>query len=319
MTRPRLRVSEIFGIAPIRARLAEARLAIRGDRDTPKTRWDRTSLSQLWRLSGPRIWAGQRPYGRLVPISNLVNHTPTPVEQGWSTRITQVSDFRGDKLTYDSHNGTDFATPVGTQVTAAAPGVVRRISREFNRAGLKIFIDHGDGLGTTSNHLARALVEVGERVVRGQVIALSGYSGIDGFVTFPWGIPHVHWNVWLDGRHVDPFAAPGETPLWITGNEPRPFLGNAAEAAREPLPPSDWDAYAIARGVASCRSPESVREIESHDDLGQRAFAYMFHTNYYPTRFGERPSPYASVHPRRPRLDLPFLAADYDGVAFPPA
>ena len=40
-------------------------------------------------------------------------------------------------------------------------------------------------------------------------------------------------------------------------------------------------------------------------------------TNYFPTRFGVRRSVYAEVHPRRPALDLPFRAADYDGVSFP--
>lgn len=320
MNTSRLRVTEIFGLTPLGERLAEARVTLAGNSDTPRTLWDTSSLRQLVKVPGWRVWAGQRPAGRRVLVSNLVNRTPTPVEAGWSVRVTQVQDFRGGRNTYDSHNGTDFATPIGTPVTAAAPGVVRRISREFNRGGLKIFVDHGDGLATTSNHLGRALVAVGQRVVRGQVIALSGYSGIDGLLTFPWGVPHVHWNVWLDGRHVDPFAQPGETSLWRTGdNAPRPYDGTAAAAETEPLPGSDWDAAAIARGVASCRSAASRREIEACADLGDRGLAYMFHTNYYPTRFGERPSPYHSAHPRRPRLDLPFLAADYDGVAFPPA
>ena len=88
-------------------------------------------------------------------------------------------DFRGRDLTYDSHNGTDFAVPVGTKVLAAAGGEVVRIVSEFNRGGLKIFIDHGGGLMTTSAHLARPLVKVGQIVARGEAIALSG-----GFTRF---------------------------------------------------------------------------------------------------------------------------------------
>ncbi len=76
---------------------------------------------------------------------NLFNRTPTPLEDGWSVRKTQVTDFRGGTLTYDSHNGTDFAVPVGTVVVAPAPGKVLRISSEFNRGGLKVFLDHGRG------------------------------------------------------------------------------------------------------------------------------------------------------------------------------
>jgi hypothetical protein len=52
-----------------------------------------------------------------------------------------VRDFRGGTLTYDSHNGTDFAVPPGTIVVAAAPGRVLRASSEFNRGGLKVFVD----------------------------------------------------------------------------------------------------------------------------------------------------------------------------------
>jgi hypothetical protein len=47
--------------------------------------------------------------------------------------------------------------------------------------------------------------------------------------------------------------------------------------------------------------------------------AVLFHLNYYPTRFRARPTIYAARHPRCPMLDLPFLAADYDGVQFPDA
>ncbi len=317
MEHTRLSIAEIFGLTPLRTRLREAALAFAGDASTPKTRYDRSSLAQLFRIPGWRYWAGQKPFGRRVAISNLFNHTPTPLEDGWSVRVTQVRDFMGGGLTYDSHNATDFAIPIGTTVVAAAPGVVRRVSNEFNRGGLKVFIDHGDGLITTSNHLGRALVSVGERVRRGQPIALSGYSGLDGVATFPWGIPHVHYNVWLNGSYVDPFAPPGGVALWRTGNWPVPYPGDAAEAAAEILPPTEYDEAAMARALFSCRSADSRAEIESYGDLHERAFALMFHMNIYPMRFGERPSIYRQVHQRSPRLDLPFSAEEYDGVHFP--
>lgn len=312
-----LSVGEIFGLRPLRRRLAEAALILRGDPTTPKVRYDRTSLRQMTRVPGWRVWAGQRPSGRRVPISNLFNREQPPPEEGWSVRITRVRDFMGGGLTYDSHNGTDFATPVGTPVVAAAPGVVRRVSSEFNRGGLKVFIDHGDGLITTSNHLGRALVRPGDRVRRGQPIALSAYSGIDGLLTFPWGIPHVHFNVWLDGEYVDPFAAPGEVPLWRGGNWPTPFRGDAAAAEADGAPETDWDHDAVARGLAACRSAASRAEVESYAVPAERAMALLFHLNYYPTRFAERPRLHREAHARRPRLDLPFRAEDYDGVIFP--
>src|SRR5690606_360893 len=89
--------------------------------------------------------------------------------------------------------------------------------------GLKILIDHGHGIVTGSNHMGESLVEVGQVVERGEPIGFSGYSGIDGFLFFPWSAPHVHFNVYLDGVHVDPFARADsdEESLWL-GGEPVP-------------------------------------------------------------------------------------------------
>jgi murein DD-endopeptidase len=228
-------------------------------------------------------------------------------------RKTNVEDFLGTTLTYDSHNATDFAVPPGTQVVAAAPGQVIRVSNEFNRGGLKVFIDHGRGLITTYNHLARALVRVGEIVRRGQPIALSGYSGIDAVLTFPWGAPHVHFNTWLDGEYVDPFARPGEIALWRNGNWPTPHDGSDRDSDFEP---TRWDDDAIERGIRACRSEQARREIRSFANTFERAAALIFHKNYYPSRFDEPVQLYPEPHARTPWLDLPFSREDYDGVCF---
>jgi murein DD-endopeptidase MepM/ murein hydrolase activator NlpD len=281
----RLSVSETFGLAPLPVRAREAWLALRGDARVPATRFGLSSLGILHPALSLRTWFGARRADRRVPISSLFNHTQTPPEAGWSVRRTQVRDFRGGDLTYDSHNGTDFAVPVGTIVVAPAPGVVQRISSEFNRGGLKVFLDHGEGLVTTCNHLGRVLVGVGQVVARGEPIALSGYSGIDALVVFPWSVPHVHFNVWLDGAYVDPFAAAAETPLWLDGNDPRPATAATREHALAP-------------------------------DLDPAAMDALFLHNYYPTRFASRPDFYQRAHPRHPRLTLPFRGADFVGIAF---
>lgn len=305
---------EVFGLSPLPLRAREAVLALRGDGQTPKTHFDRTSLKLLKpRLSLP-LWAGLRARGRLVPIYNLFCRAQPPLELGWSVKVTQARDFLGTQLTYDSHNGTDLAVRPGTTVVAAAPGLVLRVSNEFHRGGLKVFLDHGRGLVTTYNHLARALVRPGDRVGRGETIAISGYSGLDGVVTFPWGTPHVHFNVWLDGLYVDPFAAPGEVPLWRTGNWPTPARSDDRERAFEPTP---WDEDAVERGLAACRHDGARREIAAAPAGFERAAALLFQTNYFPTRFTERPDLYPSKHTREPWLDLPFRADDYDGIWFP--
>jgi murein DD-endopeptidase MepM/ murein hydrolase activator NlpD len=306
--------SETFGLSPLPARLREMLVTFRGAEGVPPSRFDATSLGIFQPRLALETWLGRRRTDRRVPIYNLFNRTPTPITEGWSVRRTQVRDFRGGALTYDSHNGTDFAVPPGTTVVAAAPGRVLRVSSEFNRGGLKVFVDHGDGLVTTSNHLARALVTEGDVVRRGQPIALSGASGIDMVLMFPWNTPHVHFNVWLDGEPVDPFAAPGETALWRRGNDPAPDDGTAIDAGATS---TEWDAARIADGIASCRVGAVRDALGALEPLAVRAMGLLFQMNYYPTRFAGRPRPYATSHARTPRLDLPFAAEDVTGIVFP--
>lgn len=315
---PSLSALEVLGLSPFGQRGREALRALRGDPWTPKTRFGLSSLRILRpRLAVP-LWLGRRARGRLVPIYNLFNHTRPPLEDGWSVRKTRVRDFRGGTLSYDSHNGTDFAVPPGTVVVAAAPGRVLRISSEFDRGGLKVFIDHGGGLVTTSNHLARALVSVGDRVVRGQPVALSGMSGIDGLVTFPWSTPHVHFNVWLGGEYVDPFPYRDardelEPSLWRTAS-PTPHDGRPVDEAVEP---TAWDLAAVDTAIATCRVPAVQAELRALEHWGERAMSTLFQRLYYPTRFPRGPALIAGPCPRTPRLDLPFRAQDFDGVWFP--
>jgi murein DD-endopeptidase len=309
----RIGILETFGLSPLPLRAREAWLALRGDASVPPTRFDVSSLGILKPRLSVETWLGRRRPDRRIPISNLVNHTPTPLEAGWSVRKSQVRDYRGGTLTYDSHNGTDFAVPVGTVVVAPAPAKVLRVSSEFNRGGLKVFLDHGRGLATTCNHLARALVRPGDLVERGAPIALSGYSGIDALVAFPWSVPHVHFNVWLDGAYVDPFAAPGEVSLWRDGNDARSWDGRPEP---EPFEPTIWDLRAVDRTIASCLDASVRAELTAERELGQRAMNTLFYRNYYPTRFSTNEPLYTDSHPRRPWLTLPFRREDFDGLVF---
>jgi murein DD-endopeptidase len=310
MERP-LSVGEIFGLSPLPQRLREAWLSVGGAAGVPPSRFGLSSLRIFQPAISVRTWLGGRRADRRVPIYNLFNRTPTPVAEGWSVRKTQVRDFRGGTLTYDSHNGTDLILPLGTVVVAAAPARVLRISREYDRGGLKIYLDHGGGLCTTSNHLGRALCAVGQVVRRGEPIALSAYSGIDALVAFPWSAPHVHFNVWLDGEPVDPFAAPGETPLWRDGNDPRPSPGLTAE----PYEPTAWDEEGVAAGLAACADPAVRAALEREPDLARRAMDLLFQRNVYPSRFTARPRVIRGPVTRAPRLSLPVRAEDFVGIA----
>ncbi len=310
-----LSMAELFGLTDPVRRVGEAKMALGGDPYTPPSRWGLSSIGIFHPRLSVKTWLGWRPDDRLVPITNFFNRTPTPVDQGWSVKKTQVTDFRGHSLTYDSHNGTDFAIPAATVVTAPAPGIVRRISDEFHRGGLKVVIDHGFGQITTCNHLGRALVGYGDHVVRGQPIALSAYSGIDAIVSFPWSVPHVHFNSWVNGVPVDPFAADDEVSLWRVPNDPKPFRSGEDQEPEE-IEPSSWDEDAIDEVIAGCIDPRCREKLRSINDIDRRAVDTIFMKNYFPTRFEVDAPIYKTQFQRRPLLDLPFSAADYDGVRF---
>jgi len=296
---------------PLGQRLRQAAVALRGAEDVPPSRFDRSSLRMLNpRVSLP-LWRGVPLVPRTVLLTNLFNHRQTPVEQGWSVRRTQVEDFRGRELTYDSHNGTDLSVPRGTLAVAPAPGVVARVYAEYNRGGNKVIIDHGEGLITCSAHLARPLVREGQRLALGQPYALTGYSGIDGLATFPWGVPHIHFNVWHNGMPVDPFSRGGEPSLWV-GDMPRPVPPDAVEPEAEQ---TEYDDARLAEAVATCKTP-SVRTWLTRVSAQRLGPVLVSECCYYPTRFPIREGLQRRTYPRRPRLHLPFCTADFDGVAF---
>lgn len=304
-------LGDTLGLSPFPLRLKQAAVALRGEEDVPPSRFGLSSLSQLHlRISLP-LWSGKAFVEQSVIISNLYNHTQTPVEEGWSVKRTQVKDFRGKKLTYNSHNGTDFAIPIGTTVCTAAAGKVVAVFSEFNRGGLKIFVDHGQGLMTCYAHLAKSLVKVNDELHRGQAIAISGYSGLDGAVTFPFGVPHVHFNVWLNGEPVDPFAHNGQPSLWRGG-----LLPTAADSYEPGYVASQYNEENIEAAINACKTPSVRARLAKHASVEQKAVHAIIQMNYYPTRFTHRINVYDKEYERTPRLDLPFFQKDFKRVIF---
>lgn len=97
------------------------------------------------------------------------------------------------------HNGTDFATPIGTAVLAAAEGRVIRVENH-PFAGRYIEIQHHGQYKTRYLHLSRAMVRAGQQVERGQRIALSGATGrVTG--------AHLHYELHVNNRPVNPMKA----------------------------------------------------------------------------------------------------------------
>jgi murein DD-endopeptidase MepM/ murein hydrolase activator NlpD len=94
------------------------------------------------------------------------------------------------------HAGVDLPGPVGTPVYATADGFVDRAERAGGYGNL-VELDHGKGIQTRYGHLSSILVHDGEHVHRGQLIALMGSTGRSTG-------PHLHYEVRIDGRAVNP-------------------------------------------------------------------------------------------------------------------
>ncbi|CAH1041775.1 peptidoglycan DD-metalloendopeptidase family protein [Halomonas sp. TD01] len=93
------------------------------------------------------------------------------------------------------HNGTDFAMPIGTPITAPASGRVERVGNH-HAAGRYIVVRHDNGYRTRYLHLSRPLVTQGERIEMGERIALSGNTGRSTG-------PHLHYEVIVNNTPVN--------------------------------------------------------------------------------------------------------------------
>lgn len=95
------------------------------------------------------------------------------------------------------HKGIDIAAPVGEPILASARGTVRFAGFKSGGYGNMVEIDHGYGYVTRFAHASRVLVKRGQEVERGDVIAEVGATGLVSG-------PHLHYEVEVDGKPVDP-------------------------------------------------------------------------------------------------------------------
>lgn len=109
---------------------------------------------------------------------------------GWITRRFNVSDNT------DRHEGIDIAVKEGTPIVATATGTVEFAGWDKDFGNLAI-IDHGNGYKTFYGHNEKNLVSMGQKVYKGDVIALSGNTGKSS-------APHLHYEIEKDGAAVDP-------------------------------------------------------------------------------------------------------------------
>ncbi len=125
------------------------------------------------------------------------------VEASFADRRTYTHD--NEVIDHQTHLGFDLAVTAHTPVKAANDGVVVHAST-FGIYGNAVVIDHGCGLQTLYGHMSSIQVKPGESVKRGQVIGLSGQTGLAGG-------DHLHFSVLLDGIPVNPVE--WWDPHWI--------------------------------------------------------------------------------------------------------
>ncbi len=117
--------------------------------------------------------------------------TDGAVSSGYGSRKHPVTGAPG------FHSGVDISVPHGSPVRSTADGIIS-YSGWTARSGHTVVVEHGHGFRTAYAHNRKNLVKVGQRVRRNESIAVSGSTGNSTG-------PHVHYEIWKHGRHVNPW------------------------------------------------------------------------------------------------------------------
>ena len=125
---------------------------------------------------------------RLLPLGK-------PINGSISSRYGKRKDPLNKKSAF--HTGVDLRGKRGEKIKATADGIVIKALRNGGH-GNYVLVDHGNGYTTSYSHMQKYLVHRGDRVKRGQVIGLVGSTGRSTG-------PHLHYEVALDGKTVNPY------------------------------------------------------------------------------------------------------------------
>lgn len=153
-------------------------------------------VDRLLRLTRFELEKFEEVETKLVSLKDRLDHTPSiwPTK-GWNSRGfgMKFDPFTGYK---QFHRGIDVANKTGTPIIATARGRVKSVGRTGSM-GKTIVINHGYGFSTRYGHLSEYAVKNGQKVDRGDII---GYMGSTGYSTGP----HLHYEVWRNGKALDP-------------------------------------------------------------------------------------------------------------------
>lgn len=139
-------------------------------------------MGDLERVNLLRVAVNRLPFGLPVigaRLTSAFGKRRDPFGRGWSM-----------------HNGVDYAGPIGTPITSTADGVVSFAGR-MRGYGRIVIVKHAFGYETRYAHLHKMLVKVGDRVSRGERIALMGNSGRSTG-------SHLHYEIRIDKDPINP-------------------------------------------------------------------------------------------------------------------
>ncbi|MDD3798699.1 MAG: M23 family metallopeptidase [Novosphingobium sp.] len=155
------------------------------------------------------------------------------------------------------HKGLDFKASYGSPIYAVTDGTVVFAGRHGGHGNF-VKLDHGGGLATGYAHMSRIAVSNGTHVRRGQVI---GYVGSTGLSTGP----HLHYEMYRNGRTVNPASVQFVTRAQLTGRELADFKARLAElqkvepgAALENLKPKPADNAVPVREIDKADHPREI-------------------------------------------------------------
>lgn len=139
-------------------------------------------------------------YSNYIQVSAITLGPMVSNSAGSNWLIPAIGKITAIFPTYPSggnHNGIDIANSIGTPILASKSGIVILVQNLTTSYGKWIKIDHGNGVTSLYAHNSKILVNVGDRVSKGDLIAIMGTTGNSTGI-------HCHWSVQVNGTYINP-------------------------------------------------------------------------------------------------------------------
>lgn len=182
--------------------LADVRLGAMGD-----------TLRALRIIDFERTLAAAEALNRAASLPRSKNGAVLPVVGRLSSRFSYSRPHPILRIRRP-HLGVDVSAPKGTPITAPATGIVIKAERNFTY-GYVVELDHGDGVVTRYAHCNSISVKKGDQVIAGTTIGTVGSTGLST-------APHLHYEVHVRGRAVDPLKFVVQRPPRPSAEETQP-------------------------------------------------------------------------------------------------